>query len=295
MQTSLDCLVCFMQQARSLGIRASNDPVVQRQLLDAAGQFISSVNTDLAPPENSGRLYPLLAKMLGTIDPFAQVKEESNALALALREEIRQQIEQADDPLRAAVRAAIGGNIIDYGALHSFDATETMRDCFTQEFVVDDYAALRQAVSTRGQKVLYLCDNCGEIVFDGLLIEQLQQLGCAVTAVVRAAPIINDATLADAHACGVDQLCPVISSGTSCPGTPLSQCSSKFLAHFHAADFIISKGMGNFESLSEEAALIFFLLTVKCTGVARHLIEQRRLAAGFLQGKGEMVLLRQRQ
>ena len=241
MKTSLDCLFCFVGQARSLGLRASTDPEVQRRLLDEAGRFLAAVDTDLAPPENSGRLYPLFAKVLGTADPFAQVKEESNALALSLREEIRQQIEQADDPLQAAVRAAIGGNIIDYGALHSFDAAATMRDCFARAFVLDEYLALRQAVGTAGQKILYLCDNSGEIVFDGLLVEQLQRVGCQVTAAVRESPIINDATLADARASGLDHICPVISSGMSCPGTVLAQCSAEFLTHFQAADLIISK------------------------------------------------------
>ena len=94
MKTSLDCLLCFMRQARSLGIHVSDNPAVQRRLLDEAGQFIASVDTDLAPPENAGRLYSILAQALGTADPFAQMKEESNALALSLRKEIRQQIEQ---------------------------------------------------------------------------------------------------------------------------------------------------------------------------------------------------------
>ncbi len=293
MRTSLDCLVCYVRQARSLGLRASTDTAVQRLLLDAAGRFLATVDTDLPPPENSGRLYPLFAKVLGMADPFAQVKEESNALALAMQEGIRQRIEQAADPLRAAVRAAIGGNIIDYGSLHSFDAAQTMRDCFVREFVVDDYPALRQAVSKADQKVLYLCDNSGEIVFDGLLIEQLQRLGCQVTAAVRESPIINDATLADARACGLDQLCPLISSGMSCPGTVLAQCSTEFLHHFHTADLIISKGMGNFESLSDQPAPLYFLLTVKCAQVAKHVAEQWHIPADILEGKGEMVLLRQ--
>lgn len=293
MKTSLDCLSCFVGQARSLGLRASTDPAVQRRLLDEAGRFLAAVDTDIAPPENSGRLYPLFAKVLGMPDPFAQVKEESNKLALSLREEIRQQIEQAEEPLRVAVRAAIGGNIIDYGALHSFDAAATMRDCFARDVVLDDYPALRQAVGTAGRQVLYLCDNSGEIVFDSLLIEQLQRLGCQVTAAVRESPIINDATLADARACGLDQLCPVISSGMSCPGTVLAACSEEFLTCFHTADLIISKGMGNFESLSEQAEPLFFLLTVKCRQVARHITEQRQLEPEVLQGEGEMVLLRQ--
>jgi hypothetical protein len=191
------------------------------------------------------------------------------------------------------VRAAIGGNIIDHAAQHVFDAAQTMQDCFARRFIIDDYPALRQAVSVSGQKVLYLCDNCGEIVFDALLIEQLQRLGCRVTAAVRGGPIINDATLADARACGVDMLCPVISNGIACPGTPLAWCSEEFREHFQSADVIISKGMGNFETLSEEPAPLFFLFTVKCGQVAQHLMERQRLASGTLTGNGEMVLLQQ--
>ncbi len=292
MRTSLDCLVCFMKQARSVGKLAGADTAAQRLLCDAAGRFVPTVDTELSPPENAIVLYSTFGRILGSDDPFAQVKQESNELALSLREEIRAKIEAADDPLRAAVRAAIGGNIIDYAAQHSFDAAQTMQDCFARDFVVDDYAALRQAVGA-GHNVLYLCDNCGEIVFDCLLIEQLQRLGCQVTAAVRGGPIINDATIEDARLCGLTELCPVISSGIGCPGTPLALCSKEFQAQFHAAELIISKGMGNFETLSETAAPIFFLFTVKCGQVARHLAERLCLASGALQGTGEMVLLRQ--
>ncbi|MGX9725999.1 MAG: damage-control phosphatase ARMT1 family protein [Candidatus Electronema sp. VV] len=293
MRTSLDCLVCYMKQARSLGQLVAANESAQRRLCDEAGRFIATVDTELSPPENAIALYAAFGRVLGSDDPFARVKQEGNELALSLREEIRGKIEAADDPLRAAVRAAIGGNIIDYAAQHSFDAAQTMQDCFARDFVVDEYPALRAAVGN-GRKVLYLCDNCGEIVFDCLLIEQLLRLGCHVTAAVRGGPIINDATLDDARLCDMDQLCPVISSGIVCPGTPLILCSEEFTAQFQAAELIISKGMGNFETLSETAAPIFFLFTVKCGQVARHLTGRLGLAAGSLRGGGEMVLLRQR-
>ncbi len=250
------------------------------------------MDTDLSPPENAIALYSAFGRILGSDDPFARVKRESNELTLSLREEIRRKIEAADDPLRAAVRAAIGGNIIDYAAQHTFDAAQTMQDCFVRDFVVDDYPALRAAVSN-GRRVLYLCDNCGEIVFDCLLIDQLLRLGCQVTAAVRGGPIINDATLDDARLCGMDQLCPVISSGVVCPGTPLALCSEEFRTQFNAADVIISKGMGNFETLSETVAPIYFLFTVKCAEVANHLTRRLGLAPSSLSGGGEMVLLRQ--
>ena len=293
MRTTLDCLVCFMHQARSLSILATDDLATQRQLLNYAGQYIASADTKLSPPDNVVALYAAFAKILQTEDPFAQVKQESNSFALSLREEIRQRIGQAEDPLRTAIRAAIAGNIIDYAAQHVFDAAQTMQACFSQEFIIDDSPALLHLLDKPETKVLYLCDNCGEIVFDCLLIEQLQQRGCQVTAAVRGYPIINDATLADAQISGLDQICPVISNGTACPGTPLAQCSEEFRQRFQAADLIISKGMGNFETLSEESAPIFFLFTVKCSQVARHLSQRQQLAPDLLSGTGEMVLLQQ--
>jgi uncharacterized protein with ATP-grasp and redox domains len=117
-----------------------------------------------------------------------------------------------------------------------------------------------------------------------LLIEILSQ---EVTVAVKAQPVINDATLADAKASGLPRTCRVITNGTACPGTPLSSCSPAFRAIFAQADLIISKGQGNFETLSEMQAPIYFLLTVKCETVAQHLKEltgetQRPLVLGDL-------------
>lgn len=294
MRTSLDCLVCFMRQARSTGLLSTDKIDLQRQLLDSAGQYMEKVDTELTPPENAMGLYALFAEILGTDDPYARIKQEGNSFALAVQKEIETRIQSAKDPLRAAVRVAVGGNIIDYGALHSFDAAATMQECFARAFARDDYPAFLEALQGR-PTVLYLCDNCGEIVFDGLLIKELNKAGCQVTAAVREAPIINDATLEDARICGLDKICTVISNGTCCPGTPLDSCSAEFTEHFQNADLIISKGMGNFETLSEVSAPIFFLFTVKCSQVALHLSKRQGFEPGFFKGDGEMVLLRQKE
>ena len=170
-----------------------------------------------------------------------------------------------------------------------------MNTCLTREFILDDYPLLQQALQNAGPapELLYLCDNCGEIVFDALLVRQLQKQGCRVTAAVREYPIINDATMDDARICGLAEICPVITNGTGCPGTPLADCSEEFTQHFRAADIIISKGMGNYETLSEEKAPIFFLFTVKCSQVAHHVTERKQLASGTLIGTGEMIFMQQ--
>ncbi len=294
MRTTLDCLVCFMRQALAAARLSCDDEALQRRVVEEAGRLLARVDFARTPPENAVPLYRMIGELTGRPDPFATLKRQSNDFALGLRERIRDQIGAAGDPLLAAVRFAICANIIDYAAQHEFDAARTMAGCREQGFVYEEYDALRAAV--RGQeatRVLYLADNCGEIVFDGLLIRELQRLGCRVTLAVRGRAIINDATLADAAYCGLTDICPVIDNGTDCPGTPLADCSREFRDHFRAADCIISKGMGNYETLSDVRAPIFFLFTVKCGPVAGHVRGSKGLSRELVQGRGEMVLIRQ--
>jgi uncharacterized protein with ATP-grasp and redox domains len=135
----------------------------------------------------------------------------------------------------------------------------------------DAAAALRRAVAG-ADRILYLCDNAGEIVFDRLLIEVLPSE--KITAVVRGTPVINDATLEDARATGLTEVVRVMDNGSDAPGTLLETCSPAFRDCFAAADLIIAKGQGNFETLSEtRGKRIFFLLKVKCPLIARDIGE----------------------
>ncbi|HEC92753.1 MAG TPA: DUF89 family protein, partial [Candidatus Atribacteria bacterium] len=117
---------------------------------------------------------------------------------------------------------------------------------------------------------IYLADNAGEVVFDRLLIEELvEELGKEVIYVVRGKPIINDALIEDALFCGINKVAKITSSGSDAPGTILQHCSLEFIKLYQDADLIISKGQGNYESLSEEDRPIFFLFKAKCPVIAR--------------------------
>ena len=123
-----------------------------------------------------------------------------------------------------------------------------------------------EAVLKRANTILYLGDNAGEIVCDKILIEEIQRNFEAKTIffAVRGFPIINDVLLEDAYECGMDKTATVISNGSDAPGTILEDCSQKFLEIYHFADMIISKGQGNFETLSDREECLFFLLRAKC-------------------------------
>jgi uncharacterized protein with ATP-grasp and redox domains len=128
--------------------------------------------------------------------------------------------------------------------------------------------AFRNAVS-QAERILYLTDNAGEIVLDRLLIEQLPTE--QVTVAVKGAPVINDATMEDALLAGLPRIVEVIDNGSDAPGTILEACSQAFRERFEDADLIVSKGQGNYETLSDSDKNIFFILKAKCPVIAKDL------------------------
>lgn len=259
-----------MQQALNTVKLSTCDQHLQRQILVKVGGMLGSFPHRSAPPVNAAHYYRLIAAMTGNDDPYAAIKKQSNEYALSLESAAAEAIERAGDPLLSALQFAIGANVLDNGAQKQLDVEATLARCQQQPFAINHYPQLRKRLIP-GKKVLLLADNCGEIVFDKLLVLQLSAIGCEVTVAVRGMPTINDATVADAAFCGMNAHCRVIDNGADIPGTSLAHCSPQFLEYFRGADWILSKGMGNFECLSQASAPVTFLFTVKCSTVLRHL------------------------
>jgi uncharacterized protein with ATP-grasp and redox domains len=206
--------------------------------------------------------------LTGATDPYHQAKVEFNEKALGWYPDMKKKVVAADDPLEAAARLAIAGNIIDFGArpgLEEEHVLEVVAAALERPLFGAGIAAFRKAVNKAGS-ILYLGDNAGEIVFDRLLIEELE--ADRVTFVVKQQPILNDATMEDAEVAGLTGLVRVMDNGSDAPGTILSQCSEEFLDRFRTSDLIISKGQGNYETLSDTRDDIFFLLMAKCAVIA---------------------------
>lgn len=287
MKTSLECLPCFRRQARYAASLATTDPSLQARLVAEADDYLAGLDLDESPPVNAIGLYRLVSALSCNPDPFAALKRQSNDLALGRHDQVAAMIRQADDPIFRAILFAIAGNIIDYGAQQDFDLDKTLGRCLQNQPMIDDYEELRGALA-QARTVLYLADNCGEIVFDGLLVEQLPG---TVTMVVKEGPIINDATLADAEYCGLVRKCRIITNGVVCPGLPLARCGQEVRTLFAEADVVISKGQGNFETLSEVRRPVFHLLTVKCPVVGRHAAEVRGCLAPIPLGAALIMRL----
>ncbi len=264
MRTALDCYPCFVRQALDAARQVSDDPEVHARVLRGVCQFCSELDLSHSPPTAAQRVHRMVRELSGSSDPYQRVKQQFNRLGIALRERLRPTVAAADDPFEAALRLSIAGNSIDFGARSSLseDEVTTIAD---QAFTLPlngRVAALRQAVDA-AERILFLADNTGEIALDTLLVEQLPR--DRTTVAVRGRPVINDATLDDARTVGMTDLVPVIDNGSDAPGTLLADCSPEFVAAFHAADLVIAKGQGNFESLSGNGHRhIFYLFMPKC-------------------------------
>jgi len=265
MRTYLDCYPCFLRQALEAARMAGASEAQQRALLDRVLEALRGTDPSSTPPEIGDRIHRIVRQEVGSGDPYREVKDTSTRQALALLPWMKARLAEADDPLEMAVRMSIAGNIIDLGPGGEYDLWDAVERVLAQPFAIDDGPALREALS-RAQQVLYLADNAGETVFDRVLIEMLD---VPVIYAVKGGPILNDATLEDARAAGVDTAAEIVSTGSDAPGTILKRCSEKFRRLYDEAELIIAKGQANYETLSEEGPRVFFLLQTKCPVIAR--------------------------
>jgi uncharacterized protein with ATP-grasp and redox domains len=271
MRTYFDCIPCLVRQVLDSVRMVTDDKQLHEKVMRQALYLSSQMDLMQSPPAMAQKIHRFIREITGVQDPYREVKNRFNRLALQMYPELKQQVEASADPLDTAVRLAIAGNIIDFGvdsAVEESRVESAIAEALTGLLDKEMLEEFGDAMS-RAEDILYLGDNAGEIVFDRLLIEQLP---CEkITFVVKGRPILNDAVMEDAQIVGLTDMVDVIDNGSDAPGTILESCSETFRRRFDQSDLIIAKGQGNYETLSEVDKNIFFLVRPKCSVLARHL------------------------
>jgi uncharacterized protein with ATP-grasp and redox domains len=271
MHIFLDCVPCFVRQALDAARLATDETTIHEQVLRKVLILAKDLDMSQSPPVMGQKIHRLIRQLVGTEDPYRDVKRRFNNIALRLYPKIRTHIIESENKLEIAIRLAIAGNIIDFGVngeLQESELKKTISECLTAEFYDIQLSPFEQALNDAGE-ILYIADNAGEIIFDRLLIEQLPIE--KVTIAVKGSPVINDATMEDAVLAGLHRIAEVIDNGSDGPGTILETCSQVFVNRFEKADLVIAKGQGNYETLSDIDKNIFFILKAKCPVIARDL------------------------
>jgi hypothetical protein len=266
------CVKCFLNTYKRLFQKYNISEQQQRAFLAFFNHITDFQQTKLAP-EIQRSLSKTFCRIVGVDDPFCEEKEESNRIALDLYNVWKAKVIDSRTPFDLALRLAIAGNIMDYGASNDFDVTNTLDRVLNCDFAIDSSNELKKRLA-KAQNVLYLADNAGEIVFDRIFVETIMHSNLVYA--VKGGPILNDVTIDDSIQVGMHYAADVISNGYDAPSTILSKCSDDFLKIYRSADLIISKGQGNLEGLlSENDSRIFFLLMVKCDLIAELLKVQK--------------------
>lgn len=210
----------------------------------------------------------LHVKYFGKGADYSDVKKQYNDLVLGMEDELRREIENAEDPLAKSLIMARIGNYIDFGAMNNVDQKEFLELFKNTEMREDDIHTYEMFLKecAKGKNFLLVCDNCGEIVLDKLFIEQLKKRfpHLSIKALVRGAEVLNDATEEDAAYSGLDKTARIISNGEAIAGTVYSMMPQEARGALDSADVILAKGQGNYESMAGFGRHVFYMFLCKC-------------------------------
>lgn len=268
-----ECIACIIGQSKRVCEAIGASEALSRAILSHVEISLENADFTLSPPIIAAPLYEEMARLSQKIDLYDAQKEHATAQAHRYMPFLRKTIEQSDDPFMALLKTAVVGNVIDLAAEVTFDLHGAITSVFDTPFSHDDTQLLRERLNS-ARTLLYIGDNTGEHLFDALAIEHLKLLypGLEIFYMVRGNFIINDITIIEAKEANMDKLCTLIDSGVNTPGFVYERATQDAQKLFDTVDFIIAKGMGNYECMTPTIRKnICFLLKVKCSVVSRSL------------------------
>ncbi len=270
MNIKSDCLVCIYNQALKTTKLLNLSDKESGKLLLKIAEILPSFSMQNTPPQIAKETYALIEKETKSKDPLKKIKKESIKEAKKFLPFLERKIKNSKNSLFTAIKIAVAGNVIDFGAQKQFDLKETINSIFNQEFAINEFISLENRLK-KAKSLVILADNAGENIFDVLLAKTIKKLypKIKIYYFVRGKPIINDVTKKDVKNSDIKKYAKVIDTKVPTPGFDLGYASQKSIKIYDKADIIISKGMGNYESLfGLTNREVFYLFKVKCNVVA---------------------------
>lgn len=273
MKLSCECIHCIFGKANELYARSVADEAQRVRFMKQTMRIVADAAEDIPIPYLTYQVMTHLHNETQVDDYFEHEKTTFNNLMLSVEDSVTAKISASADPLLSAMRYAITGNMIDFGALKTVSKTDvlaTLDGCGQTALDAGTCDAFRRDLE-QAETLAYLADNAGEIVMDKLFVQVLQRLypQLTVRVFVRGNPTLNDATMRDAQEVGLTVVADVYTNGKAIPGTCLDYMEADMARLIRESEVIISKGQGNFESLNGSGLNIYYLLLCKCAHFAR--------------------------
>lgn len=272
MRVHTDCVPCLMRRILFQS-RLSGDMDEKASVENSLKAFAEGFSYDRKSVDIASEVHRASYDVLGR-DPYHDLKVRADAVAERFMDLAQRYVDESEDKLRACLMVAVIGNIMDFGSTGGIDAPEQFEPLFQklieQGLGRDDSDRIREILDRPGT-VVYMFDNCGESQLDKILVRYLRSRGKRVVGMVRGEPILNDVTEEDAVRSGLDkEVDRLLTTGTFYVGIDWSNVPPELMREIEGSDMIIAKGMGNFESLSDEdlPVPIAHVMRTKCVPVA---------------------------
>lgn len=268
MDMNLECVYCTIKKADSSFSKYETDKDKKLEFMKNVFKIISMAEKGDTSPYINAKIMRILNKKFNIGDAYRDIKKEYNNLLISMEEEILKSVHGSEDKLLSALKYAMVGNFIDFGAMDKIDVNELKKlieNADKQEIDIKEYNRfLKELKDTK--KIAYICDNAGEIVLDKIFIKVINEIypHIITDVIVRGKYTYNDATVIDAEEVGLTDMVNVIGNGIDIPGTQLNKISPESKKIIDNADLIISKGQGNFETLFGCGKNIYYIFLCKC-------------------------------
>lgn len=261
------CISCILSKEEK-SIRQFSDEEKKSEYIHRVLEILYKYGQTESSPGLTEKLGQLYQDFWGSVKDYTAQKQKYNQLLLNMEEKIAQQIKKAFDPMKECIKYVCAANYIDFSAVDDVNEATLeglLQKAVTKNMPEDEYERFREDLQN-ARSLVYLTDNCGEIVLDKLFIQYIKESfkKLSITVIVRGGNVINDATMEDAEEVGLTKLAPCMGNGNAAPGTIVSRLSEEARTVIYGADLIISKGQGNFESLYGEQLNPYYLFLCKC-------------------------------
>lgn len=276
-----ECLVCLLNHSNELMNQVKNtSQEAPKELFNGYKNMIlqtfEKIDYSQTHYELKKTFYDVFSEIFGEEDYFHNHKTDLNQRFLEIYEDLLDFCFSYQDPLYAANKLSIMGEILCQNSNNFFGELEIQIKSFfnSKKIILYDIEELKKELE-KSRFLLFIHNYAGEIVFDKVFIRVIKEFypDIIIHSALKSKPIYICATKKDAEEIFLKEVSIPFESGSKYLGTSLNDTFSSFQNIYNEADLVIAKGQSNFQSLMNENGKkpVYFSFVTKCQKVSSFL------------------------
>ena len=163
MKIEFECLNCALGTFIKHLNKFDMDEAVKESHIRKYISSLAEIDYSLTPPELGRLLHYKIREILDDPDPYLKEKNYYNNILLENYTRLKEIVNSSPEPLNAALKMSLAGNLIDSGANNEFSIDDVYSAVNNAKIALNESKQLFEQIRA-SERILYLGDNCGEIV-----------------------------------------------------------------------------------------------------------------------------------